>query len=251
MKIGLFGDSFTCSSDESSHFAWYNLLAEKLDSTIHNFEYNCTERGYGLGGTSTFWSYKKFLKFYDKHDFIFFVAGDCLKYPKMVKIFKNSEYEKPITGITDIEWFSKNENVSDDGKDILEKIKIWYLISDTEHLEVTQNLILEDIERRTDSKLLLLAGDNKTAFTEARQTFCQVPFGMWDFTRVIHESLGLHENKWGIIENERPDKIAAHMTEPANRLFADMMYDMITLNKKPKLPSYIHHDFDYTYYYGK
>ena len=33
-SMGIYGDSFACCHEESKHFAWYNLLAEKLNTTV-------------------------------------------------------------------------------------------------------------------------------------------------------------------------------------------------------------------------
>ncbi len=47
MKIGLYGDSFTESHIPAQHFAWYNLLAKKLNGVIYNFDEQQEQLSYG------------------------------------------------------------------------------------------------------------------------------------------------------------------------------------------------------------
>lgn len=246
MKIGIYGDSFTSSTMETNHFAWYNILAKMLGGEVYNFERNISDITYGLGAASTYFSYKHFLKNYDKHDLNIFVASDARKYTKLVKLFED-EPEKPISGIASLEWYLNDPRLTEEGKDTLDKIKSWFFVNDEEFMISVQELILKDIETKGNT-IILAAAIDETFIPERRQKYI-ANFGLWDFVHKIHDSLDCRDNdKRG---NERPDKIAAHMTYEGNNVFATLLYNYITKKELMLLPKVINHEHTYTYYYQK
>ena len=246
MRLGVYGDSFTSSHMESNHFSWFNVLAEMLGGKVYNFERGITDITYGLGATSTFFSYKYFLKNYEKHDLNIFVASDARKYTKLVKLF-DEDYFRPISGLASLEWYINDPKLTDEDKEMLEQIKSWFLVNDEEYMVMTQELILQDIENKGKDNVIILTAALEETFIPSRREKSDVTFGLWDFVHVIHNSLDcLSNTKRG---EERPDKIAAHMTEEGNRLFANMLYNYITKKEKMILPKFINHEHNYTYYY--
>lgn len=270
MKIGLYGDSFTESHHPAQHFAWYNQLATKLGGEVYNFEWNKPGLSYGKGASSTFWSYKNFLKYHEKHDLNIFIASDPLKYPKLLPLFGYDQDQVPISGLNSIEWYENDPRLTDEGQEMLLQVKHWLMISDEEFMSTVQELILQDMERRSKSKLLILASDlqHGPAFTSERKKNTFMPFGMWDIVRVMMRSLGSVSEKnhfynmesggkFGTIpilpklEEERPDMIAAHMTEEANTWLANSLYNYIINNQPMELPEHIPHRFHYTKYLNR
>jgi len=245
MNIGLFGDSFTTSTVEARHFAWYNLLAEKLNGNIYNFEDRCYLNSYGLGASSTWYSYKKFLQYYDKHDLIIFVASDALKYPSLVDIYEDDN-PVPVAGLNNMEYYLRNPDVPPGGKEKLKNLMNWYTTNDVEFMTTVQELILQDIERKAN-KVVILAAELDTAFTSARKEKCCSEFGMWDLARKMHAEVNVNNPNSQI---EKVDKIAAHYTEETNNLFADLLYKHIMTGERMKLPEKIGHRHNWEYYFG-
>lgn len=246
MKLGVYGDSFTSATMEANHFGWYNILAGMLGGEVYNFERNISQITYGLGAASTFFSYKHFLKNYDKHDLNIFVASDARKYTKLVKLFEEDD-KKPISGMASLEWYLYDPRLTEDGKDTLDKIRSWFFVNDEEFMISAQELILRDIESKGNT-IILAAAIDETFIPERRKKYI-ANFGLWDFVNRIHDSLDCRDNnKRG---DERPDKIAAHMTYEGNYLFASLLYNYITKKEFMVLPNFIKHEHPYTYYYQK
>lgn len=270
MKIGLYGDSFTESHKPAQHFAWFNQLATKLGGEIYNFEYNVSGLSYGRGASSTYWSYKKFLKYHDRHDLNIFIASDPLKYPVLLPIFGPDKDLVPLSGLNSIQWYENDPLLTDEGKEMLMQVKHWMMISNEEFMSTVQELILQDMEQRSKSRLIILAADlqHGPAFTPERKSQSFMKFGMWDVVRVMMRSLhsvsemnhfydvvpGGQNGTIPIlprIEEERPEMIAAHMTEEANTWFADHLYNYITHNEPMVLPDRIPHRFHYKEYLNR
>ena len=237
MKIAIYGDSFSASHLAAEKFAWYNLLAKKIGGVATS---------YGLGASSTFWSYKKFLEHHSKYDINIFIASDALKYTKLVDM--GGGIMKPISGMKSLEWHTNLPNFDEQAKDTLEKIKSWFLVSDEEFMVTAQELILQDIERK--GKTIILASELHTAFVPERIKKSVSTFGMWDLAKLVWDSLDIPYDKKSITLQEKEDKIAAHLTEEGNNLLADLLYKNITEGSIMTLPNHIPHMHKYDYYYG-
>lgn len=237
MKIGIYGDSFSTSHVPAEHFAWYNLLAKKLGGTI---------KTYGLGASSTFWSYKNFLTHHNAYDLNIFIASDALKYPKLVDM--GGGVLKPISGINSLEWHTNLPTFDKGAKDRLEQIKSWILVSDEEFMMTAQELILQDIEKK--GKTIILASELHTAFVPERIKKSVYDFGLWDVAKLVWNSLDIPYDKKSITLEEKQDKIAAHLTEEGNNLLADLLYQHITDGIVMTLPNHLPHMHKYDYYYG-
>jgi hypothetical protein len=247
MYIGLYGDSFTTSAVPAKPFAWYNLLAKKLGGEIYSFYDNMPDISYGLGGSSTFYSYKYFLKYYKQHDYNIFIASDPTKYPKLINL---NGRDVVMPGIRTLNHYIQNENLPQSEIEYLNKLHNWFLVNDEEYMEITQELILRDIEEKSKDKLLMLAAVVESAFNDERRKSSTIKFGMWDFVHIMWRSLGIDMNDTTITNSERPDKIAAHMTEEANNVLADLLFDHIKYGKEIVLPKHIPHRYDINYYFG-
>ena len=252
MNIGIYGDSFAASpilSAKSHRFAWFNLLAKKLGGKVYNYETEQEGISYGLGASPTFYSYKKFLKFHRKHDLNIFMVSDPLKYSKLI------EYKgelRPISGISTLEYLlQETDNAST--KDLLNDIKTWYMVSDQEFLVIVQELILQDMERRSPNIILIPVW--RDYFTPERWAKTFIEFAMWDFVGIQSIALGINgkELKPGmaVFNFEKPDTIACHMTEETSEYFSDLLFKYITTGEKVKLPHHIYQSQHWTHYYGE
>ena len=179
-----------------------------------------------------------------QHDLNIFVASDVLKYTKLVDIFDGGA--SAVSGLNSLEYYMSTPHITETGKDICEKIKSWFLVSDEEFMWTAQEFILRDIESK--GNVIILAADVNTAFTQERREKSISEFGLWELAHVMYNGLGANKLKNGIIERE--DKIAAHYTEETNHLLANMLYDYIKKGVKLKLPNFIAHKHDVNYYFG-
>jgi len=242
-KIAVYGDSFVTAFDINKHFAWFNLLAKKLEGRVEN-DYSL-DLSYGVGGCSTFYSYKKFLETHHRYDFVIFIAGDPYRYTKTINY---NNYPSFMSNISTIEHFMNDENSTSFFKENLQKIKNWFEVSDNEYQELMQELMIKDVESKFSNNCLIIPANDKGFLNERLKNSNMLDFNMWDYCQVIHKSLNVPDNKW---TQEPPKKINCHMTEEANILLADMLFDYFTKKTKLKLPDHIHHNHSWEYYYNE
>lgn len=259
MKIGLYGDSFTESHRPAQHFAWFNQLATMLGGVVYNFDREESGVSYGMGASSTYWSYKNFLRRHEQHDLNIFIASDPMKFPEPLPIHGPNRRPKPISGMASLEWYEQDPDVTPEGQEMLHHVKSWTLISHEPFMVLAQELMLQDMERRSKSRLLILPADLTygCAFTPERQHTSFMKFAMWDIVRVMMRSLNTAENDCGVLgmmrtlptaSEERQDMIAAHMTEECNTWFANSLYNYIMNGRPVVLPEHIPHRFHYNKY---
>lgn len=249
MRIGVFGDSFAAIPTMKMHInhVWYNILAKKLGGEVYNCELKTSGLGHGLGGSSTYWSYKKFLKYYHEFDYVIFSASDAVRYTKFVDVYQNNS---PVTlhGLNSIDAYLKDDKISSETKELIKQIRTWYVVNDDEFMYDLQELLLSDIERKTNGKVLIMSAIREAAFTKQRIESSPIKFGLWDFTKVLHKSTGTttfpnHANY------ERHYKIINHMTHEGNKYLADMLYDNIVNGAVLELPTFIKHEYSHEYYW--
>lgn len=248
MTIGIYGDSFTTSHLPSRHFAWYNLLADKLGTTIYNHETN-SQTTYGFGASSTFYAYKKFIKYHHLHEYNIFVASFSQKYTKLINLYGDDRLV-PISGINSLEWYTSDPTVSSEGRDLLEKIRSWFFVNDEEYMDTAQELMLQDVEKKGGRNTIIITADIDASFCKERKEKSCIDFGLWDLTKVMWKEIGINGTNQLRASDEKLDKISCHMTEPTNRLFANMMYNHIKTGEKMILPEKINHEYTWEHYYG-
>ena len=245
-SMGIYGDSFAGSHDESKHFAWYNLLAEKLNTTVYNYEKN-TNDTYGYPASSTFFSYKKFIEYNDKHEYNIFIASAAGRYTKLVDLLR--EGVQVISGISSLEWYINDPNLKPGAKEQLERIRSWFLVSDDEYMHTAQELMLQDMDRKAGKNLIILASDiNETFCPKRKQNSC-VDFGLWDLATLMYKEMGVTLETQKHVLNEKRDKISCHLSEPTNHMLADLLYNHIKTGEKITLPETIPHNHTWEYYY--
>lgn len=248
MTIGIYGDSFTKSHKQSKHFAWYTLLAEKLNTTVYNYETN-EEDTYGLGASSTFYAYKKFIKYHHLHEYNIFVASYAQKYPKLVRLTNEEDNLVPISGINSLEWYLTDPSVTAGGKELLNRIKSWFLVNDEEYMTTAQELMLQDIERKCGKNVIILCSNIEESFCQERREKSCVNFGLWDLVNLMYTEIGINHNNRERTHNEKQDKISCHLTETTNHVLADMIYNHINTGEKIIMPDTIPHKHTWEYYY--
>jgi len=243
MNLGVYGCSFSTHNMVGAHLPWYNLLASKLGGVVYNFESKKEGITYGLGAAPTFYSYKRFIKNYKKHDLNIFIITDPLKYTKLVTL---NGIERPVCGVNNIDNFIL-ESKDQSEIELLKDIRSWYMVSDKEFLYTVQEIMIQDIERLSKNKVLLIPADLSWVSKKRLNTLC-MDFGLWDLVYKQIECLRPNKNFTTGLQ-EKHDKIAAHFTEETNMLFADMIFEYIMNKTKMTLPKRIPHKHSWDYYY--
>lgn len=250
MSIGIYGDSFA-SWDTTTEFAWYNLLAKKLNTDVYSYELR-TRATYGFPATSTFYSYKKFMEYNDLHEYNIFVASAASKYTKFVDLFMHKP-PVPLPGINSLEWHLGDPNLRPDAPEILDRIRSWLIVSDDEFMHTAQELILQDMERNTvdsDGHLIILSSDIDETFCQHRKENSCADFGLWGLCELMYKEMGVTKENRHHVLNEKSDKISCHMSDITNEVLADLLYKHIMTGEKMTLPERIPHNHTWEYYYN-
>lgn len=250
--IGIFGDSFASTHTESNHFAWYNLLAKKLDGTVYNFEQNQEHVSYGSGASTTFYNYKKFKKYHKRHQLNIMVVTDSWRYPSPLNL---SNFSNLFLGFNNADYYLRKEQsrLTKGDKEILEHLKSWYMINDTDYMETTQEMILQEIETLCPNVLLLPASPE--TFNDKRKAKSITDFSMWEYHAVQLSELGiknkLFKSTGSLIQNEEnKENIACHLSLESNEVFAELIFNYLNNKEKIKLPRSIPHKHNWDYYYN-
>jgi hypothetical protein len=147
MKIGIFGDSFAQSiiwpADVHRRVgkSWSEILSEKYDVT-----------NFGLGGSSTYYSYDKFIKVHDKFDRVIFISSQ----PGRITLtddlmLKSSAFgdlrRRQITGYNDAEDSINLLRVRDPNSTDMVKLNAaldYFTYIENRHEQLTINKLYED-----------------------------------------------------------------------------------------------------------
>lgn len=243
MKIAVYGDSFTVEFDQTRQWAWFNLLADKLNGRVESD--HMLDSSYGIAGASTFYSYKKFLETYHRYDYVFFVAGDPYRYTKPIQRNNGLFF---ISNLPTVEFHINEPTTASHFKDHLTKLKNWFEVADSEYQEIAQHLMLDDVKNKMKGNALILPANDKSFNEQQKLSYGMGDFTMTDYCRTIWDNLKLPAGKH---LNERNDRICCHFTEEANRRLTDMLFHFIqnpettTLN----LPKDLNHQNPWNHYY--
>jgi hypothetical protein len=139
-SIGIYGDSFTgYTSIPSIKYHWSNLLAQ---------EFNCDLVNYGRGGSSIYFSYKKFLDNYSKHDCNIFLVSEPNRYISPVSLSDGSELCIPSLSALDYYSFVGDER-------LVNELRGWFIRSNDEFNADMAELMIEKILLLDDSTVVI------------------------------------------------------------------------------------------------
>jgi hypothetical protein len=221
MKIGVYGDSFADTTETPSlDFAWYNQLANLIP--------NSTVTSYGLGSTSVYYSYKKFLETYMEFDIIIFVVTEPGRYTKRIENIVNAD--RYFHNLHFVEYFLQNNILSSSDAKLLNRLKSWFIMNDDEYNIDMSELMLRDMETVTNTKIIFFPCFN-TSMTQERRMKCEIPNHI-SFTDLLTKQLNL----FGIgslsyaTPKENENTIACHLTTEYNHAVATMFCKKILEN---------------------
>ena len=138
MKIGIFGDSFADPVNDvrkNAPYAWYNILANKLP--------NVTTLGlHGVGASSLFFSYQKFLKLYTEYDLIICCVTGATRYPKPLTLSDGQLRHYCGVGAVANAYKYLGKNITSDDKRTLEHLSGYFIMNVDEYHWVASDLIM-------------------------------------------------------------------------------------------------------------
>jgi hypothetical protein len=214
MKIGIFGDSFAQSiiwpADVHSRVgkSWSEILSEKYDVT-----------NFGLGGSSTYYSYDRFIKVHNKFDRVIFISS----FPGRITLDDDSMLtchflgpmgRRQITSYNDaLRQLNVVKTINQDHDDIikLNTALNYYLYLENKQEQLTINRLYEDAVLNLRPDCLLLP-----AFIQRKPDI--IP--LFDISRMEIEHWG--EPVTELIKTHR-DIRRSHMTEGNNLILTGLI----------------------------
>lgn len=239
MKLGIFGDSYACGHKQSQHFHWYNLLAEKLEYEVQT---------HGLGATSTFYSYNEFLNYHEKYDHIIFLVTNYGRYTKPFYLESTDGNPEWYSSINRVEHDLERTDITISERQHLEYLKGWFLVSDDDFLQTSQDLIVGNILNIRPESLIIPSFHKDYSLVAQRRIELEIDESgnCYTFQQTATSALGITSNTNLL---EKHDKIACHFTPEVSLAFTEAVYNKFKYNTPIVCPKQIKHDHTLDYYY--
>lgn len=238
MKIAIFGDSYSAPNDlttanKKSYRGWPEFLG--LDYKIDNF---------ADGGTSVWWSYELFLKHYTKYDIIIFCHSTFQRWP-----------------CVPVKRLGKNLHGDVFGNDPLLKdvAKYYFDIFPPQLLKfICQQVAyaLDETCNASRKKLIQIFTEYEPVVSENNNMRCSTIFNMGHIDRLEHAIVNGKSYPIRELLANRPDLRSNHLSETNNKLFAQLIRDVIDSPKKvsyncSNITTWQKHDESLNKIYGK
>lgn len=142
MKIGVFGDSFAWPNNGITG----NVPNQKDESWMRHIQdsgYKLVT--YGMGGTSTFFSYKNFLRYYKLFDVIIFCYSSRFRIPTMPKTFEGFSCYNTVDSIDEIIRFRNKGLKAEEVKKIRVIFEAFEATFDEEFYKFIQQSIFNEV----------------------------------------------------------------------------------------------------------
>jgi hypothetical protein len=217
MNIGIYGDSFTQYDLRSTQYHWSTIVASKLNAETNNL---------GYPSTSLFYSYKKFLKNYTKHDLIIFAVTEPARYTKIFDwcdkpvSIRTNDYVSNYYQATAL----KREATNEQDKKMLTHLEGWFIMNDHVYQNDMHELMLQHMES---------LHKNIIFYPCFEQSFSSLRYSQHNFP-VLHNMYSIFGQQVKLVNNasqhakidterENPNVIAGHLVPEMNEYVAEAM----------------------------
>lgn len=228
-SIGVYGDSFAGAHTSTNHKEthWSFLLANYYNTNITN---------YSEPGSSIYFSYKEFLKHYDKHDLNIFCVTEYTRYHSKVTTAFGEQFVGGISGCS--------ESVLPTPETLLG----WFICQTDEHSLDMTTLMLDKV-RTLDNAIILVPNFSTYRLKEP---------GL-DYTTTLFNLMSLQLSIFGISDftefskkYAEGDLITGHLTPEFNQIFFLMLKDRIESGIwNWKIPEKINLKYTFEHYYKR
>ena len=224
MKVGIFGDSYA-AAQPSTIGSWQYYLKNLYGNgvSIENF---------GVGGSSLYYSYKKFLNNKDKFDTIIFIATEPHRYPIPFTISwnKQTHYITSVRHIEQIELHSAKlfKLLTEEEKLFLQNLKGWFNASNEIYNDDIRDIILHQVLSLHNNILLypsFINSFNLKMFDKINLDPYDHP--MHSFWHRQLEKLGIDSSNFTAGEKTTLNN---HLTPEYNEFIANVFYKKLTKN---------------------
>jgi hypothetical protein len=212
LRVGLYGDSFGTGSlpmindnyDIGINYHWSKLLEQ---------HYSCKITNYAVSGASVYYCYRQFMDTHHLHDINIFLITSPGRYSHEVEI-KSQKHR--IVNVSHLEsYFSPNIILSEEEKNSLNEVRIWFKLLDTDQDVDMCDLMIEKVVNTRPDTIFVPCLD----WTPSTM----VPTDNHLFSIYQHQMKSL--NAQNMQENTK--WISGHFTPEYNKVFADILISRI------------------------
>jgi hypothetical protein len=226
MNLGIYGDSYGEATIDKLD-AWPNILATKLKRDYNDVKI----KNYAKGGSSLYFSYKKFLKTKDLYDIIIFVVTEPNRYPTMGIPLDKSNQLSYFTSHDHVVWAEDHfkNKITEQESIFLQNLKGWFKANNLEFNKDIHELILNDIESKHGNVILYPAF--QSSFSEIRcktQGLNQLVNNMHSLYLRQGELLNIDCNTFTAREKST---LSCHLTPEFNEFIANVFFNKIKTGK--------------------
>lgn len=241
IRMAIYGDSFGDGGEYKTAGVvnignwWPNVLANRLQ--INSIDNYCA------GGTPFVFAYNSFINNYKNYEINIVLVTEPGRYTDMIhlpSVSPNPAYYG--SSMTQINSLIERYKFSAREQRTLDELKSWHVMKDLDFLGVVQNLMVEDILRRSPKTIIIPCFKTSAPF---------INVGLQDLQAYQLQSLGIKDDQQMAKYVEKPEVIGCHFTPEMNRVVADMVFNRIVTGEFNWNFPKIKHEHPLEYYYEK
>jgi hypothetical protein len=240
MKIALFGDSFGESgSNNVKH--WFDIVCDQLNYQSANFSKN---------GTHLYYSYNKFLENHSDYDKVVVIASSPRRFPVPINIGNETFCVPSTASVENIERI-KQDTLTIEEVELLKNLKAWFLVSDFNFMNTTQNLLLKDILNRRKDVILIPVFPDSLGDDILKKTGLSADDCLNKIKTLQLKNLGYWSDEPVYLKyHDNYDLLTGHFTEEINQKFSEIFYErLVTGTWKSFNLDFVKHKFSFKDYY--
>lgn len=243
MKLGIYGDSYAESGDVNLKNNWINIFKQLLENDIDKKVFI---DHHAYGGSSLYYSYKKFKETGHNYDLVIFLATEPHRYTEPVDI---SGSKRAITCKAQLELILSSEDIDEKTKKMIINLLGWFDSNDEQYNNEMSDLMIDKIE--CSHKNIIIYPCFVNSFTLDR--FCK--YGLDPFLHPCHsfwyKQLEILHIEYRDFTAREKLTLFGHLVPEFNKYFAEVLFTKYKTGKF-NLPSYdnitIEHPKEHYYY---
>lgn len=225
MKLGIYGDSYA-DCPAANNTSWVNVLAGLLSRNNDNVKvFN-----HARGGSSVYFSYKKFLATHHQNDLNIFLVTEPNRYPgKFKPSFISQEFY--ITSTLNVEHLESDfdSKLTQDEKEFLNNLRSWFKVNPESYTNDMSDIMIGNIERLNPNTIIY------PCFIDSLTDDRFKKFNLDKYLHPMHSfwyrQLELFDIEYKTFRPLEKPTISAHLTVEFNAFFAKVLYSKITTGK--------------------
>lgn len=220
MRIGIFGDSFADHGNEikrQAHYSWFNVFAS-------NFTEQTKIDIHGVGASSLFFSYEKFIKHYQKYDVIVFCVTGASRYPKPLVLSDGQTRHYSCIGAIDNAYGYLGDKITHDDKRTLDHLTGYFIMSVDEYCLTASDLMMNHMSSLHPNVIFYPCFGDSFKVERFQKENIPQKYLLFEMYKKQLKLLGVNERA----NKDELDTIVGHLVHEYNTFFGNLLYKKYT-----------------------